>query len=102
MSAIHLCCPDSTFVVTVARHIAATILWVVEDSLCSAVVVKEWVDQNWLRLRNLSPPQPGTLTAQSQDPVTSLNARTFSPSAVAPGQFTFVAFSPAPLSLHTK
>merc|ERR1719348_1961156 len=53
-STIHLCCPDSSFIVAVANHIAATILWVVEDPLCSAVILKEWDDLNRLSGKSFS------------------------------------------------
>merc|ERR1711920_783891 len=103
-STVYLGCLDSSFIVTVASHITATIFRVVKDPLCCALILEEGVDENWLDFgKALSfPTTPRHIDGPITGSCTSLKARTFPPSTVAPGQLILVAFNPAPLSLHTK
>merc|ERR1711902_487612 len=53
--AVYLCGPNSSFIIAIASYITATVLWVEEDALSFTIVVKVYVNGNWLSDQPLSP-----------------------------------------------
>merc|ERR1719357_99226 len=53
--AVYLCGPNSSFIIAVTSYVTATVLWVEEDALSFTIVVKVYVNGNWLSDQPLSP-----------------------------------------------